>query len=137
MFIQMSSYVDELLNDFELTECKPVKRLPYVPHASATSTQQFDDRSRYASLVGSLSYFAQMMRPDIILTVRLLAQHLNQSSLTHWRTGRDLQHCDSQSDQKKIWFACILRRLCSATRSKINYWIRIYARTKFDRLEEP
>ena len=55
MFIQMSSYVDELLNDFEMTECKPVKRLPYDPDASATSTQQFDDRSRSASLVGSLS----------------------------------------------------------------------------------
>ena len=33
---------------------QPVKRLPYVPDTSATSTQQFDDRSRYASLVGSL-----------------------------------------------------------------------------------
>ena len=27
-------------NDFEMTECKPLKRLPYVPDASATSTQQ-------------------------------------------------------------------------------------------------
>ena len=33
MFIQMSSYVDELLNDFEIIESKPVKRLPYVPGA--------------------------------------------------------------------------------------------------------
>ena len=45
---------------------------PYVPDASATSTQQFDDRSRYASLVDSL-ILGQMMRIDIMLTVRLLA----------------------------------------------------------------
>ena len=75
MFIQMSSYADELLADFEMSDCKPVKRLPYVPDAAATSTQQFDDRSRCASLVGALSYLAQMMRPDIMLTDRLLATY--------------------------------------------------------------
>ena len=31
MFIQISSYVDELLADFEMSDCKPVKRLSYVP----------------------------------------------------------------------------------------------------------
>ena len=38
MFIQMSSYVDELLADFEMSDCKPVKRLPYVPDAAALSS---------------------------------------------------------------------------------------------------
>ena len=32
MFIQMSSYIDELLTDFEMSDCKPVSKLPYVRH---------------------------------------------------------------------------------------------------------
>ena len=113
MFIQMSSYVDELLADFEMSDCKPVKRLPYVPDAAATSTQQFDDRSRYASLVGALSYLAQMMRPDIMLTVRLLAQHMNQPSITHWRSGKELlrylKYTRLATLRLTSWLWCILR----------------------------
>ena len=30
------------------------------------------------------------MRPDIMLTVRLLAKHVNNPSVTHWRTGKEL-----------------------------------------------
>ena len=52
--------------------------------------RHFDDKSRYASLIGSLSYLAQMMRPDIMLTVRLLPQHVNNPSVAHWRTGKKL-----------------------------------------------
>ena len=90
MFIQMSSYIDELLTDFEMSDCKPVSKLPYVPDGAAVSGEPFDDVSRYASLVGALSYLAQMMRPDIMLTVRLLAQIMNKPSVTHWRTGKEL-----------------------------------------------
>ena len=90
MFIQMSSYIDELLTDFEMSDCKPVSKLPYVPDRAAVSGVPFDDVSRYASLVGALSYVAQMMRPDIMLTVRLLAQFMNKPSVTHWRTGKEL-----------------------------------------------
>ena len=133
MFIQMSSYVDELLADFEMSDCKPVKRFPYVPDAAATSTQQFDDRSRYASLVGALSYLAQMLRPDIMLTVRLLAQHLNQPSITHWRTGKELLRYLKYTRLATLRLTkCLdeeLAVLCPATRSKIHHWVCKHAWT--------
>ena len=67
----MSAHIDGLLN-YEMSECKPATRLPYVPR---------DDSS---------TPFKQMMRPDIMLTVLLLAQHVNNPSVTHWRTGKEL-----------------------------------------------
>ena len=87
----MSAYIDDLLKDYEMSECKPARHLPYVLRDdSSTSFKELDDRFRYAWLIGSLSYLAQMMRRYIMLTVRLLAQHVNNPSVTHWRTGKEL-----------------------------------------------
>ena len=83
--IHQEEYIDEVLQRFGMTDCKPVGTpaegyLERCPNGEASRD--------YMSLVGSLLYAAMVTRPDIAFAVQALGRHLQSSSDAHWTAGK-------------------------------------------------
>ena len=69
LFIDQSTYIDEKLKLYNLSECKPVS----TPEGSSkfhAMTDVLPDGSLYRGIVGSLLYAAVSSRPDIVHAVK-------------------------------------------------------------------
>ena len=83
--INQEEYIDEVLQRFGMTDCKPVGT-PAEGHLERCPN---GDVSRdYMSLVGSLLYAAMVTRLDIAFAVQALCRHLQSSSDAHWTAGK-------------------------------------------------
>ncbi|MBW0461213.1 hypothetical protein O181_000928 [Austropuccinia psidii MF-1] len=78
-------YIDNLLNDFGMQDCKPVST-PLVPSSRLNpfSNEEINPASiNYCRAVGLLNYLFSCTRPDIAFAASCLAQFLNAPSIKH------------------------------------------------------
>ena len=88
--ISQRQYVIDLLEDFGMTDCKPV--------ATPMSTKPTSDDSldapldtkvyKYARLVGKLMYLANCTRPDVAAAVSHLSRFMSKPTCRHWEQGK-------------------------------------------------
>jgi hypothetical protein len=87
--MDMRNYIEELLERFEMKDCRPAKSLPQI-RGITLSEKLFDDLVMYSSLIGSLNYLSVMMRIDIVFITKWLSSYQNRPSITHWRIAKEL-----------------------------------------------
>jgi hypothetical protein len=94
--LDQSAYVDTLLEKFNMTSAHPVST-PFPtgvrPLKSDRPTQGSAEQAKmrkmpYRQLVMSLSYLAQVSRPDIAYVVSQLARHQENPGLSHWHLAQ-------------------------------------------------
>ena len=81
--INQSHYIDQLLEKYGLTDCKP-QSTPLPPKICSDSKEaltKFDDVSLYQSMIGSLIYLSNSTRPDISYSVSVLASKMASPSV--------------------------------------------------------
>ena len=85
-WIGQPKYVERLLTEMGMSNCKPVKT-PMGPGnrlVKATDNMEVLNQQSYQSLVGSLMYLATCTRPDIAYAVGTLARFTSKPNQTHW-----------------------------------------------------
>lgn len=77
IFLSQRKYTCDLLSEYGLTECKPLK-LPMDSHVKLTMATgtPLTDPEEYQRLVGKLIYLT-ITRPDIAYTVHVLSQFIH------------------------------------------------------------
>ena len=83
-------YIEDLLANYQMDGCRPVAT-PMDPNVilkpREASKASVEDGRRFASLIGSLLYLANTVRPDIAYAVSMLSQYLMDPSDDHWRAA--------------------------------------------------
>lgn len=95
IFIHQQDYVEELLNRFNMKQCKPADT-PHQPgyylttQMSPSTEQQKNDMKTvpYAELVGSLNWLATTTRPDIAHSVGTLCRFISNPGRQHWTAAQ-------------------------------------------------
>ena len=90
--VDQERYIETMLERFQMDQCKP-SRTPADLNLKLQTAQNGDeevDQRIYRSLVGSLLYLAEQMRPDIMFTVNILSRHMNAPTNQHWMCGKRL-----------------------------------------------
>lgn len=94
ILMHQSTYIQKLLDRFEMSDCKPVST-PMVVRKLDVDRDEFrpadegesilDHNYPYLSAVGALMYLSNQTRPDISFAVNLLARHCNRPTMRHWQ----------------------------------------------------
>jgi hypothetical protein len=96
--LSQTSFVREVLNRFDMSDCKPVMTPleATVLLKPATEGEKLTDLSNYRSIVGSLMYLMVATRPDMATAVSVVSQFAAKPTITHLvaakRILRYLQH---------------------------------------------
>jgi transposase InsO family protein len=72
--ISQSKYIQETLEKFNMSECKPVTTPIESIHIEESSEIDNEEKAKYRSIVGSLMYIAVISRPDIQFAVNFAAR---------------------------------------------------------------
>ena len=87
IYIDQSKYIEELLEKFNMTDCKPVDT-PCDSNQRLTKDMQSNDFDSseipYQQAVGSILYLTQGSRPDIAYAVNYVSRFNNCFSKPHW-----------------------------------------------------
>ena len=86
--IHQSKYIDDMLNNFNMTDSNPVSTPMLVGYDDDADSPPVSDDTPYASLVGSLNYAAVCTRPDISYAVSVLSKHLKNPTQNHWQAAK-------------------------------------------------
>lgn len=105
--LTQSSYIRELLEKFNMIDCKPVS----TPLAVGTNLHEFqmdekdsEPKPPYRALVGALMYLAVATRPDIAHAVSILSQFNERNSNIHWIAAkRVLRYLKGTIDQGLVY----------------------------------
>jgi hypothetical protein len=83
--INQEKYVSDVLERFRMQECKVVNT-PVVAGGSniEADSKQYENKTEYMSLVGSLIYLSVISRPDIAYAVSKAGQKMSNPSETDW-----------------------------------------------------
>lgn len=79
-------YIDQLLEKFNMSECKPVKTPIESKLDFSVESKEID--VPYQQLIGSLMYLAVLTRPDIAYSVSFLSQFNNCFLESHWKCAK-------------------------------------------------
>ncbi|CAM8901506.1 unnamed protein product [Rhodiola kirilowii] len=83
IFLNQRKYVLELLEDSNLTECKPSRTPMDIKHKlSLSQAPLLDDPLQYRKLVGKLIYLT-ITRPDLSYSVHVLSQFMQKPTQDH------------------------------------------------------
>jgi len=88
--ICQSGYIREVLQRFQMEDCKPVR----TPIATGTKLVASPQRSTvtkqypFRELIGALMYIATCTRPDISHAINLLSQFNNSNDESHWQAAK-------------------------------------------------
>jgi Reverse transcriptase (RNA-dependent DNA polymerase) len=93
--INQSTYIKELMTQFNLTSCKPIST-PHQPGVYLTKAMEpsnDEERQRmrdtpYGSLVGALNYISTHTRPDISTAVGALCRYISNPGPAHWTAAK-------------------------------------------------
>ena len=119
--ISQEQYVKEILEQFELSNCKPVSS-PIVPGTCFDANAVvFEDINLYQQIVGSLLYLANSSRPDICFAVNVLSRYATKPTVEHYTLAKRVLRYLSGTADKKLTFE----------RSTENLQISIYAVADF------
>lgn len=86
MTLSQESYVDNLIKNFNMEECKPAST-PMEPGLRLEKSEKNETEKEiypYQKLIGSLMYLAVATRPDIMYAVSYLSQYNNCYDKSHW-----------------------------------------------------
>ena len=85
-WIGQPKYVERLLTEMGMSDCKPVKTPVDTGNRLVKATEDMEalNQQSYQSLVGSLMYLATCTRPDIAYAVGALARFTSKPNQTHW-----------------------------------------------------
>lgn len=101
--LDQTGYIKKVLEQFNMTECKPVNT-PLDSGMKFEKGEQNDLDSKYRSLIGSIMYIAVCTRPDIAFAASLLSQFNNCHSETHWKAAkRILRYLKGTIDYRIIY----------------------------------
>lgn len=87
--LSQQSYVENLLNSYDMDDCKPVAT-PMEPgsHLLPATDEELADFAasghNYRRAVGSLNYLVQCSRPDLAFASSQLSQYLDKPGTRHW-----------------------------------------------------
>ncbi|KAJ7303184.1 hypothetical protein JRQ81_012117 [Phrynocephalus forsythii] len=89
MFWHQKHKIQELLERFNMTDCKGAKPPIEVNFQNICS----DDSPKcnvhqFESLIGSLQYISTWSRPDISFAVNILSRHLSDPREIHWKSAK-------------------------------------------------
>ena len=86
--LRQSKYIYEILNRFNMLDCKPVAipMDPGVDISDDTATEITNEP--YNELIGSLIYLIQCTRPDLSFAVGMLSRHLKTPTRRDWERAK-------------------------------------------------
>ena len=92
-----TTYVDELLRKFKMSECKPTDTPmvaglilgPGDPESKEGEEAEFDVKI-YQSFVGAVLYLGLCTRPDVAYTAGVLSRYTKDPRHKHWRACKHL-----------------------------------------------
>lgn len=88
IFINQQPNARDLVARYNMTECKTRSTpLPHDSKLSRADSQPLDDSTKFARLVGELSYLAVYTRPDLSKSVNSLAKYLSCPTIAHWQAA--------------------------------------------------
>lgn len=87
--LSQTSYIDQLLKQFNMSECK-VAKTPIEPKLKLEPDDQNKEKLPFKNLIGSLMYLAVLTRPDIAFSVSYLSQFNNSYSEHHWKCAKHI-----------------------------------------------
>ena len=83
LFLHQTKYVNDLLNKYDMTNCReaksPLDRSIYQPD----DTQRIDDRE-YRQLIGSLNFLVSTVRVDLAFSISWLSRFLDKPTEKTW-----------------------------------------------------
>lgn len=85
--IDQEHYINQLLKDFEMVDCKTTKT-PMECNLQLLKCGKNDFKAPYQQLIGSLMFLATMTRPDISYAVSYLSQFNNSYDQIHWKSAK-------------------------------------------------
>ncbi|CAM8999359.1 unnamed protein product [Rhodiola kirilowii] len=87
LFLHQRKYALELLEEHNLTDCKPAKTPIELKHKLSLSTEPLlSDPLQYQRLIGKLIYMT-ITRPDLSYPVHILSQFMQQPTTKHLRAA--------------------------------------------------
>ena len=89
VIIHQQQYIKELLEKFQMQNCKPVSTPIERTVYGEDKTDPIDD-SKYRELIGSIMYVAQGTRPDIAFAVSFLSRFLHCPTKNLWGCAKRL-----------------------------------------------
>lgn len=96
--IDQKDYINELVQKFNLTDCKATYT-PIEPKLNLNKSTVCEKQLPYQQLIGSLMYLAVLTRPDIVFSVNYLSQFNNCYTEHHWTYAkRVLKYLNSTKD---------------------------------------
>lgn len=116
IMIDQEKYINQVLERFGMSECKPVCTPIEVNAKFDKKPQNENSNFPYREAVGCLIYLAQVTRPDITYAVNKLSQYCNAPGIQHWlgikrilrylQGTKNLKLCYVQEDSKEITGYC-------------------------------
>ena len=91
LFLSQKSYIEKILERFNLKDCKPVST-PFASHFKLSSSQcptneedkDYMSRILYSSAVGNLMYVMICTRPDLPHAVSVVSRFMHNPDKEHW-----------------------------------------------------
>jgi transposase InsO family protein len=87
IFINQQPNARDLVARYNMTECKTRSTPLHDIKLVKGDSPPLDDSSKFARLIGELSYLAVCTRPDLSKSVNSLAQYLNCPTIAHWQAA--------------------------------------------------
>ena len=95
--ISQPTHTEAVLSDMGMLECTP-KSIPLSPGADTSATKpaevplQPTYKLRYQQAVGALLYISTVTRPDLAISVNILARNMSNPSMRHWLLLKGVLH---------------------------------------------
>lgn len=105
LFLSQKKYVTDLLKEFNMTKCKPLKlSMAHTLKLTPSSGDPLPTPDIYQRLIGKLIYLT-ITRPDICYSIGILGQFMNQPTTSHLQAAFRILRYLSQSPYQGILFA--------------------------------
>ncbi|CAM8909312.1 unnamed protein product [Rhodiola kirilowii] len=114
IFLHQKKYATDLLTEYDMVECKPVKTpLPTKHQLSLSTAELLPDPMIYRKMVGKLIYLT-ITRPDLSHAVHILSQFMNEPNTDHLKAANRVLRYIKGAPAQGIFFSSTLQLQMSA-----------------------
>lgn len=134
--LSQTNYIEEILDTFNMTECKPKYTVLPSDDDECSEAESFD-KETYQSAIGSLLYLSSNTRPDISFAVGLLSRKCNNPDDHDWKKVKHLLRYLKATKSYRLYFNKnddILKVYCDSdwggdklTRKSVNGFVVVMA----------